>query len=173
MHRPKVLKTTALLAAVVLFVIAAVVACENLPVADPGKPADSANYSLRAPEQDRHDIAIISVDFDPPLNKGDVASISLDKIALLVAVDNRGNKTERDLSVEARLMGEHENDLIEKKSQTIDALAPGEAKVIRFPSFSRVRPRSNYYIKVEVTSIAGEIMPGSSKLIRVSFEPRY
>ncbi len=172
MHR-QVRKTTALLVAVALFIAASIAAYYVFSNIAPGKSVSSVSYSLKAPDQDRHDIDIISVDFDPPLAKDGIAPTSLDKTTLLVAVDNRGNKIEKDLNIEAKLMGEHESDLIDTESQTIDALAPGEAKVVRFPFFRETQARPSYLVKVEVTSKAGQaILGNSSKLIRLSFEPR-
>ncbi|MCL5958829.1 MAG: hypothetical protein M1358_05830 [Chloroflexi bacterium] len=171
MRCPSDTRITMFLMAGMVFVLGLVSGCVT-PTVDSNKVAAPATYSVKAPSSDHHDVAIISVDFDPPLTQGRLAAVPLDKLALLVAVDNKGNKAETGLSVQAKLMGESEADTIESKSLTIDSLAPGEARVVKFTGFA-APARSSYFLKVEVQPISGEIVTNdNSKTIQLLAGPR-
>jgi hypothetical protein len=104
-----------------------------------------------------HAIAIIGVDFDPPLDYGQLAANS--GVSLLVAVHNEGLSPESDIRVKARLLdpaaqsGEREllNEIV-----SVKMLVPGELRVVRFSQVSALPERARYELEVQVEPVPGE-----------------
>jgi len=103
-----------------------------------------------------HDIAIISLDTDPPLRW--VHSLAeAERVALVAAVDNRGNQRETHLLVTATLRTWGSEEILLRRTQVIDELAPGEAQVVRFSGIWGVPLRARYLLTVAVQPVAGEV----------------
>jgi hypothetical protein len=103
-----------------------------------------------------HDLAILAIDFDPPLDT--ITSIQeLNGVHLLIAVENSGLAVERDLTVVVELRLENRDPspaLV--RSISIDEIAPGEIKVLRLLGLSEIPIRSEYWLKVRVLQASGE-----------------
>jgi hypothetical protein len=103
-----------------------------------------------------HDVAILAIDFDPPLDT--VASVQdLSVVHLLVAVENSGLSVERDLTVvvELRLDNRDPSPALVRVA-SIEQIAPGEVKVIRLRDLSDIPIRAEYWLKVRILPVAGE-----------------
>lgn len=115
--------------------------------------AAAPDMSARPPE---HGVAVLAIDFDPPLDS--VRSLDdLKGISLLIAVENTGLATERNVVVRAELrLDSREPSPILVRTATVEQLAPGEVKVIRLQSLSEIPIRMEYWLKVRAVPIVGE-----------------
>jgi hypothetical protein len=116
-----------------------------------------------------HDLAIAAVDFDPALNTR--RSASSEPVALLIAVENRGNRTEGRFNVSAQLYTQDRARLLKSASQSVATLAAGDISVVRFPITEiSIQPRT-YILEVQVAAVPGEANTANNRRtleIRVS-----
>ena len=80
------------------------------------------------------------MDFDPPLNYQQLI-LRRQAVELLVAVENNGRVTERDVTVGARLSSPEDPDFVVTQDASLSSIAPGEIQVVRF---ARSRERSPF-----------------------------
>jgi len=106
----------------------------------------------------QHDLSILGVDFDPPLNYELI--VSNGGITLLVAVENRGSFTESGVNLTARLMDRANaakaRELL-NETLTLDDVAVGEVRVARFMQVSDLPARDSYHLVVELAPVADEV----------------
>lgn len=131
-------------------------ACQLIEGPLQGKPTtrslESAPIALGAPASGP-DVAVTAVDFDPPLKPN--ANLASGDISLLVAVENKGDRREKDVQVVAQILGK-EDELLYSDAQVADSLVAGEGRVVRFSRLSGLPLRSSYTINVWVVPVAGE-----------------
>jgi hypothetical protein len=102
-----------------------------------------------------HNLAIVAVDFDPPLDYTKI--LANGGVTLLVAIENRGQSAEANVSLRARLLdpadGSREllNETVEVRS-----LAAGEVSIVRFTPVSDLPARNHYHLVVEAQPVHGE-----------------
>ena len=122
------------------------------------RPFDVLNTAEqgRAAKSSEHDLAILAIDFNPPLDT--ITAIQdLDGIQLLIAVENSGLVVERDLTVRVELrLDNRDPSPALVRAVSIDEIAPGEIKVLRLRGLSEIPIRSEYWLKVRVLQAAGE-----------------
>lgn len=153
-------KKAKLLGAVVLLTAIAllVAACSGAPglsSGNDGRPTRAVNAvppSERAPNRD---LAVISVDFDPPLRLIS-PNTSPSEVSLLVAVDNKGKLPERHVVVNAVLRSQPADELLVNRQVVVPHLAPGQAEVVRFAGFPSIPIRSGYLVTVTLEPVPGE-----------------
>ena len=117
-------------------------------------PADKmASIPTRTPAE--HDLAVLAIDFDPPLEYEQL-TVSPEGVTLLVAVENAGVHTETNVKVEAELSSDGGRNLIARRTGYIDTIAPGEVKIVRFKNLSRIPYRLTYRLRVRVLPVQGE-----------------
>jgi len=111
------------------------------------------DVSARPPE---HDVAVLAIDFDPPLDA--IRSLDdLKAVSLLVAVENTGLTAERNVVVRAELrLDNREPSPLLTRIATVEQLAPGEVKVVRLQGLSEIPIRSEYWLKVRAVPVLGE-----------------
>lgn len=111
------------------------------------------DVSARPPE---HDVAVLAIDFDPPLDT--IRSLDdLRAVSLLIAVENTGLASERNVVVRAELrLDNRELSPILVRTTTVEQLAPGEVKVIRLQGLSEIPIRTEYWLRVRAVPVAGE-----------------
>jgi len=104
-----------------------------------------------------HDLAILGVDFDPPLD--DERLLTGSAVTLLVAVENRGLAAEEDVQVVARLLDvadpENSRELY-AESVVVEKVPAGEVHFVRFTQTVGMPLREHYRLDVEVLPVAGE-----------------
>lgn len=105
--------------------------------------------------KEEHDVAILAVDFAPPLSSLNALSY-LEEVALHVAVENKGYRKETNMLVTTQLFGGERDDLIKQETQRIEGLAPGQIQVLNFKSLMPVPYRSRYRLEIGVSPVAGE-----------------
>ncbi len=146
--------TTALLM-VLLAASPALAACVQVQVTDADRPAETPTpYTELTSPRDMHDLAILGIEFNPPLRYEEVAAAG--RMTMLVAVENRGLSAESSVQVEARLLGSGETDVLARRTVRLDDIAPGEVGLVRFDNLSLVPYRPAYLLTVTVSPAAGE-----------------
>ncbi len=127
------------------------------------KIVDRAPVSLDTPSLnevrvpvDEHDLAVLAIDFDPPLEYEQIM-VKGEQATLLVAVENIGLQTESDVKVKARLSALEDDTPILEKICQIETIAPGQIKIARFKGISRVPYRQAYNLKVWVLPVLDEV----------------
>lgn len=116
-----------------------------LPVMESGAAANT----------DKHDLAVLAIDFDPPLEYEQLV-ISKEGITLLVAVENSGSNNENNVAVQAELSTDDGQTVILSDESLITSIAPGEITIVRFKSQRDVPYRAAYQLKVSVVPVTGE-----------------
>ncbi len=137
----------------VLFLASAfLVGC--LPSIEVVQPASPLPAPTVAP--DERGLAVMGVDFDPPLEAGQL--LATGGVTLLVAIENQGRQTEQAATVTARLYDPESQPGADLANETITvrSLAPGELRVVRFTQVSDLPVRSRYKLAVEVSPVPGE-----------------
>jgi len=140
-----------------LLVVLALTACQPLIEVVQPAPDGAPAFSLATVTPDERGVAIMGVDFDPPLDAAQIMSNG--GVTLLVAIENEGQVTEPLVRVSARLTdpqdGSTFSDLV-NETITVRSLAPDEVRVVRFTQVTELPLRSHYKLTVEVLPIAGE-----------------
>jgi len=122
---------------------------EQVPA--PLAEASAAQTSLPA----EHDLAVLAIDFNPPLDRNDLWSERA-QVTLLIAVENRGLTQEKEVGVSAKLSDLYQSQALLRQSTTLTDLAPGEVQVVRFTGISNVPYRRAYRLEVGVSPVEGE-----------------
>ena len=104
---------------------------------------------------DERGIAVMGIDFDPPLDAEQL--LASGGVTLLVAVENQGRGAEPSVRVTARLFDPEgaETDLA-NETVTVKSLDPGELRVVRFNQVTELPIRERYKLLIEVTPVSGE-----------------
>lgn len=139
-----------------LFLATTLSGCQPFIEVMPDTPAAPLAAATVIPAS--HALAIIGVDFDPPLDSRAIASG--DGVTLLVALENQGQSTETGVQVTARLMdGVVDGKPVEllNETLTIRTLAPGELFMARFSQVTDLPVRSRYALLIEVDAVPGEL----------------
>ena len=117
---------------------------------------DTLSLSKARTPVDEHDLAVLAIDFDPPLEYEQIM-VRGEQATLLVAVENLGFQTEADVKVKARLSAYEDDTPILEKTCYIGPIAPGQIKIARFKDISRIPYRPAYRLKVWVLPVPGEV----------------
>jgi hypothetical protein len=137
-----------------LFVLALLLAaCTSSLEVVPDRRAPLTPVSTVTPRL--HDLAIVAVDFDPPLDFAQI--LSNGGVMLLVAVENRGQSVETDVRITAQL--QDPNDRLRELSREaviVGQLNAGALRMVRFTQVSDLPLRERYRLVVSVEVIAGE-----------------
>jgi len=138
----------------VLFVLALLpAACAPSLEVVPDRRAPLTPVSTVTPQQ--HDLAIVAVDFDPPLDFAQIRNNG--GVTLLVAVENRGQTAEADVRITAQLQdpSEHMREL-SSEAVMLGQLNAGALRVVRFTQVSDLPLRERYRLVVSAEAVAGE-----------------
>lgn len=134
-----------------------VTACQPLIEVVQPPPAAAPVSPPATVTPDERGVAIMGVDFDPPLEAAQIMSNG--GVTLLVAIENEGQVTEPLVRVSARLSDPHDGSAFSElvnETVTVRSLAPDEVRVVRFTQVTELPLRSHYKLTVEVLPIAGE-----------------
>lgn len=118
--------------------------CGSVQVTDqtPTNPSPS-NVSPAPNTEERHDVGIIGVDFDPALNVERI--LANQPVSLVVGVENLGNRRESGFIVRAVLYNDDKTQVLMSESKRIPNLAAGDLTTVRFTR-NDAPPRYNRYI---------------------------
>jgi len=145
------------IAAVLMLVLVALAGCAEVKVVDtsPDASTPEAFTSPLSAGSKTHNLAVLAVDFDPPLNYKQLI-LRQQSVALLVAVENTGTSTERDVTVRAQLTSAEDADLLLTQGASLASIAPGEIKVVRFARLGKIPYHQTYRLEVAVDVVDGE-----------------
>ncbi|HIQ04363.1 MAG TPA: hypothetical protein EYH31_01560 [Anaerolineae bacterium] len=96
-------------------------------------------------------MSVLAVEFDPPLEYERI--LASGGISLLVAVENRGSRTEFNVPVYASLLDpevEGEESILLQTTRVIQHIEPGDVVIVRFERFGELPLRSEYRLRVQV-----------------------
>ncbi|MDY7039288.1 MAG: hypothetical protein SVX38_00305 [Chloroflexota bacterium] len=108
-----------------------------------------------AANADEHDMAVLAIDFDPPLEYEQIM-LSKKGITLLVAVENSGCSNESNVTVQAALSTDDGKTVVLEDEKLIPDIAPGEITIVRFKSLGDIPYRKAYQLEVRVLPVTGE-----------------
>ena len=129
--------------------------CVQVQVTDEGPDAVTPTpYTELATPREARDLAILGIEFNPPLRYEEV--VAAGRLELLVAVENRGLSVESRVVVDAQLAGAGESDALVKRSETLESIAPGEVRLVRFDSIGLLPYKETYVMTVSVSAAPGE-----------------
>jgi len=146
------------------------VGCSRIEIMEQAPPS-----IIETPETDssppaEHDLAILAIDFHPPLDRRDLWTKQRE-VTLLIAVENRGLSQENDITVSAELSASHRSEMLLRQSAILETLAPGEVRVVRFGGIPTVPYRPAYRLEVTVLPVEGErILTDNSKVYELTVE---
>lgn len=137
-----------------VLLIAAVVLSGCQPSIEVEEPMSPLARPTVVPED--RGVAILGVDFDPPLEAGQL--LANGGVTLLVAVENQGQQAEPTVRVTARLYDPQSPRAADLANETITVrgLAPGELRVVRFTQVTDLPVRMRYKLTVEASTLPGE-----------------
>jgi len=136
--------------------VLSLVGCVQVSVVD--QPAVATAQASAAKELvigQEHDLAILAVEFDPSPETLK-APPEKNEATLQVAVENKGYRKEESVLVAVRLYSDEPDDLVSEQTQTAEAIAPGEIKVLNFQSPLPKSYTSHYRLEISVSAVAGE-----------------
>lgn len=127
-------------------------ACQpSIEVVDPRVPVATVVPSA-------HALAIIGVDFDPPLDSPQLGAQG--GVRLLVAVENQGRYPEFDIEVSAQLRDpamRNAGDVFLNETVVIAVLEPGEIRLVPFSQVTALPVRGRYELVVGLAAPHGEL----------------
>ena len=124
----------------------------------PVGPASPPPPAAATVEPVEHQLRIVAIDFDPPLDYAQV--VSNDGVTLLVAVENQGQRDEANVRVSARLLdpgAEPEALDILNETVVLTDLAPGQVRVARFSQAAGFPLLTRYRLEVAVDPVPDEL----------------
>ena len=138
----------------VLFVMALLpVACAPSLEVVPNSRAPLTPVSTVTPQQ--HDLAIVAVDFDPPLDFAQIRNNG--GVTLLVVVENRGRSAEADVGIAAHVQDPNDSMReLSREAVMLGQLNAGALRMVRFTQVSDLPLRERYRLVVSVEAVAGE-----------------
>jgi hypothetical protein len=131
--------------------------CIQIQVIDQTPPSPDPAAGHAGGQADEHDVAVLAVDFDPPLEYDEVMA-QKDRgegLTLLVAVENQGCTVESEVTVEVELCKDGAATPFLYKQGVIDAIAPGEIKIVHFGD-TEVPFSYEYQLQVRVVPLRDE-----------------
>ncbi len=137
------------------FVVLSLAGCIRVEVVDHREESDAETFTPSQITPDKHDLAILAVDFEPELDYQQIVN-NPDGVTLLIAVENTGISTETDVVIEAQLSCDVGKTVIAERSAEIASIAPGETKVVRFTQIPRPPYRPTYQLSVQIVAVSGE-----------------
>ena len=146
------------IAGILLLILVTLSACAEVEVVDTTPAAGTQDPFISPPpvSHEKHNLAILAVDFDPPLTYQQLI-IRRQSVALLVAVENTGTTTEQDVMVRAQLSTPENSDFLLTQGASLTSIAPGEIQIVRFARLGEIPYHQTYYLEVIVDPVDGEI----------------
>ncbi len=143
-------------AVVAVVALIALTGCARVEIVDSAVVSTPDFFSNRPAAGDgTHNLAVIAVDFDPPLNYQQLI-IQRRSVSLLAAVENSGNSAEQDVTVWVQLTTPDDPELFQTRGASMTSIAPGEVRVVRFAHLGEIPYHQTYHLEVMVEPVNGE-----------------
>lgn len=156
--------STLWIASVLMLALVALTSCVKIEVvnATPAASTPQPFASASAPESQQHNLAILAVDFSPPLNYQQLI-VRPQSVELLVAIENTGHSTERNVTARAELSTPEDPELFLTQGASMASIAPGEVQVVRFGHLGEIPYHQKYRLEVMVDPVDGESELGNNR----------
>ncbi len=155
-------------------ILVSLAACAEVKVVDK-TPEASKSDPLASPPAvgyGKHNLAILAVDFDPPLSYQQL-TIRRQSVALLVVVENTGSETERNVMVRAQLSTPEDPDFLLTQGASLASIAPGEVQIVRFDRLGEIPYHQAYLLEVSVDPVEGETdLSDNSKAFEIQIQQK-
>jgi hypothetical protein len=140
-----------------LLVLVLLAGCAEVEVVDKTPDANAPEQLIEPlPADDgKHNLAVMAVDFDPPLSYKQLI-VRRQAIALLVVVENTGTETEQDVAIRVRLSTPEEPEFLLTQDASVASIAPGEVQIVRFDPLGEIPYHQAYHLEVLVDPVDGE-----------------
>lgn len=141
----------------VLLSVLSLAGCADVSIVDKESDVSTpdALTNPRPPGDGTHNLAVLAVDFDPPLTYQQLL-IRPQSVELLVAIENTGKVTEHDVTVRAQLSTPENPDGLLTQGASVASIAPGEVQIVRFARLSDIPLHETYILEVVVEPVVGE-----------------
>jgi hypothetical protein len=145
------------IAGVLCLALTVLTGCVEVEVRDATPAASTSEpFTSSLLEGDKeHNLAVLAVDFDPPLDYQQLI-IRSQSVALLVAIENTGTATERDVTVRAQLSTAEDPEFLLAQGASVASIAPGEVQIVRFARLGQIPYHQVYRLEVAVDPVEGE-----------------
>jgi hypothetical protein len=100
-------------------------------------------------------LAVMAVDFDPPLSYRQLL-LHRQAVSLLVVIENSGGQSERNIQVQAQLSTVEDPGLRLAQAAMVESIAPGEIQIVRFAPLEEIPFHRVYRLEVMVDPVDGE-----------------
>jgi hypothetical protein len=143
---------------ILVLILVTLAACVEVEVVDTTPAAGTLNPFISPPpvSHEKHNLAILAVDFDPPLTYQQLI-VRRQSVALLVAIENTGTAAEQDVMVRAQLSTPENSDFLLTQGASLTSIAPGEIQIVRFARLGEIPYHQTYYLEVIADPVDGEI----------------
>lgn len=145
------------IASVSVLVLVTLAGCARVEVVDT-TPAISTPASSTSPPSavgGEHSLALLAVDFDPPLSYQHLI-MQRQSVDLLVAIQNTGRSTEFNVTVHAQLSTSEDPEMLLTQGASIADIAPGEVQVVRLAHLGEIPYHQTYHLEVRIEPVDGE-----------------
>jgi hypothetical protein len=145
------------MAGALLLILLLLAGCAEVQVVEPvpsGTP--SLFVSPLSSGEGDHNLAVMAAVLDPPLQYQQLI-LRRQSVTLLVAIENRGASTERNVAVHATLTSPRDAELSLSQEASVASIAPGEIQIVRFARLQEIPYYSAYRLEVSVDPVAGEL----------------
>jgi hypothetical protein len=144
--------------------VVALSGCIKVEVVDRSPSITVASPAIPAEVATEHDLAVLAVDFDPPLQYDEIVALKTrgEGITLLVAIENTGTNAEQNVVVKVSLSKDNGKTVFLQKEGAIEAIAPGEIKIVQFKD-TDIPFSYAYQLSVQVVPVAGEVRVGDNQ----------
>jgi len=142
---------------VLLLSVTVLSGCVNVQVVDRSVSAPNSVLGAKQNFAEEHDLSVLAVDFDPPLNYEEIMACKSrgEGITLLVAIENTGVSSEQNVLVQASLSELSSGTIYVEKRGTIETIAPGEIKIVHLRD-TDIPFSFEYSLAVSVVPVEGE-----------------
>ena len=145
------------IAGALVLALVSLAACAEVEVVDTtlSTSAPDTLASPLSPGSGEHNLAVLAVDFDPPLSYEQLIT-RRQSVALLVAIENTGTRTERNLTVRVQLSTSEDPDLLLTQGASVASIASGEIQIVRFARLGEIPYHQSYRLEVAVDPVDWE-----------------
>ena len=138
--------------------------CIKVEVVDRSPSVTAASLATQEEVAPEHDLAVLAVDFDPPLEYDEIVALKTrgEGITLLVAIENMGTSAEQNVVVKVTLSRDNGKTVFLQKEGLIETIAPGEIKIVQFKD-TEIPFSYAYQLDVQAVAVAGEVRVGDNQ----------
>jgi hypothetical protein len=144
-------------AGALLSILVLLAGCAEVQVIEPA-PSDTPHLfaSPLSSAAGEHNLAIMAAVLDPPLQYQQLI-LRRQSVTLMVALENRGTNTEREVVVRASLTSPRDAKLSLTQQAKVTSIAPGEIQIVQFARLEEIPYYTAYRLEVSVDPVAGEL----------------